>query len=141
MTATLKLREPTYIGVKVQADIVISEYSRPETVQAKVRDALRFFISPLALGASAQGTATVDPAEADGRQSNDWQGWAFGRNLYVSELYSLIAAVPGVTSVGMTTDLPMGDRSVLNLMLTLACRAHRGIGGVTRRGTSRAYFP
>jgi predicted phage baseplate assembly protein len=109
MTATLKLREPTYIGVKVQADIVISDYSRPDAVQTKVRDALRNFISPLALGATSQGVAITDPAEADGRQSNDWQGWPFGRNLYVSELYSLIAAVPGVKHV---REVQLGQRFV-----------------------------
>ncbi len=110
LTATLNLREPTYIGVKVQANIVISDYSRPEVVTARVKAALGNFITPLALSpAASQGVAIDDPAASNGKQSSEWQGWLFGRNLYVSELYSLIAQVPGVKHV---RDVLMGQRVV-----------------------------
>jgi predicted phage baseplate assembly protein len=110
LTATLSLREPTYIGVKVQADIVISDYSRPDVVRLRVTDALRGFITPLALGELANGVSVNDPATADGKQSDDWQGWPFGRDLYISELYSLIAQVPGVKHV---RDIKLGQRIVI----------------------------
>jgi predicted phage baseplate assembly protein len=109
LTATLNLREPTYIGIKVQADIVVSEYSRPEVVRLRVADALRNFITPLALGTLANGVSVNDPAATNGKQSDEWQGWPFGRDLYVSELYSLIAQVPGVKHV---RDVKLGQRIV-----------------------------
>lgn len=109
LTATLSLREPTYVGVKVQADIVISDYSRPDVVRLRVTDALRGFITPLALGELANGVSVNDPATANGKQSDDWQGWPFGRDLYISELYSLIAQVPGVKHV---RDIKLGQRIV-----------------------------
>ncbi len=109
LTATLNLREPTYIGVKVQADIVVSEYSRPDVVCLRVSDALRNFITPLALGNLAEGVNLEDPAAAGGRHTSEWQGWPFGRNLYISELFSLIAQVQGVKHV---RDVRLGQRAV-----------------------------
>ncbi len=110
LTATLSLREPSYVGVKVQADIVISEYSRPDVVKSRVNDALRNFITPLALTDPTRGINVDDPAASNGKQSAEWQGWPFGRSLYVSELYTLIAQVPGVKHV---REVKLGQRPVL----------------------------
>ena len=110
LTATLNLREPTYIGVKVQANVVISDYSRPEVVAARVKEALNNFITPLALSDPSKGISVDDPAASNGKQSSEWQGWVFGRNLYVSELYSLIAQVPGVKHV---RDVLLGQKVVI----------------------------
>ncbi|GIK37856.1 MAG: putative baseplate assembly protein [Chloroflexota bacterium] len=91
LTTTLRIREPNYVGVKVYAEIVPSEYSRPEIVRARVAESLRHFISPLAL-------------EGEGYSQNgllgpDWEGWPFGRDLYVAEIFSLIQQIPGVKHV------------------------------------------
>ena len=45
LTATLRIREPSYVGVKVHAEIIPSEYSRPEVVRTRVVESLRNFIS------------------------------------------------------------------------------------------------
>jgi predicted phage baseplate assembly protein len=84
LTTTLRVREPTYLGVQVCAQIVPGEYSQPDAVRARVIDSLKAFITPLAL---------------DGSEEPDWEGWPFGRDLYVAEIYSLIQKVPGVKHV------------------------------------------
>lgn len=91
LSTTLYIREPDYLGVKVRAEIVPSEYSLPDEVVARVMDCLNHFLCPLPL------------AEAPGPYSDllgaDWAGWPFGRSLYVAEIMSLIQRVPGVKHV------------------------------------------
>jgi predicted phage baseplate assembly protein len=93
LTATLSIREPCYVGVKVFAEIVLAEFSRPEVVRARVNEALRNFITPLAAGNDDQVQDQLPGGGAD------WEGWPFGRDLYVAEVYSLIQGVPGVKHV------------------------------------------
>lgn len=91
LTTNLIVREPYYKGVKVSAQIVVSGYSSPETVKARVLERLRCFICPLALG--------VMDEELSQFIESSWEGWPFGRNLYLAEIYSLIQQVPGVKHV------------------------------------------
>lgn len=91
LTTTLHIREPRYYGVQALVEIVPSEYSQPELVQSRVLDALRFYLSPLSLDEQLERPA--------GLNESQWQGWPFGRDLYLSELYSLIQQVPGVKHV------------------------------------------
>jgi predicted phage baseplate assembly protein len=86
LTTTLRVREPHYLGVQAAVQIVVSEYTPAEVVRARVEASLREMLSPLA----------IEPAPALG---DDWQGWPFGRDLYVSEIFSLIQQVPGVKHV------------------------------------------
>jgi predicted phage baseplate assembly protein len=102
LTTTLRIREPNYVGVKVTAEIVVNEYSDPETVRARVNDALRTFISPLDIT-----RANSEPDELLGK---DWKGWPFGRALFVSELYTLIQRVAGVKHV---LDVKLSQRAVV----------------------------
>jgi predicted phage baseplate assembly protein len=101
LTTTLRIREPNYIGLKIQAEIVANEYSRPDLVRARVLETLKNFISPLALEANEQ-----IPTELFGE---NWQGWPFGRDLYVAEIFSLIQQVPGVKHV---IDVRLSQRPV-----------------------------
>jgi predicted phage baseplate assembly protein len=102
LTTTVRVREPRYVGVRVTAEIVVSEYHQPETVKARVQEALTTFISPLAL--------RQQPADAaDELMGPDWEGWPFGRPLFISELFTLIQRVPGVKHV---LDVQLGTRSV-----------------------------
>jgi predicted phage baseplate assembly protein len=104
LTTTLFLREPAYVGVKVQADIVPNEYADPEVVRDRVMDRLQRLLSPLPQGDTSAIAGVMDVSE--------WNGWPFGRKLYVSELYALIQQTPGVKHVrevrmGSVT-MPMG---------------------------------
>jgi predicted phage baseplate assembly protein len=102
LTTTLRIREPNYLGIKVRAEIVLSEYSQPEIVKARVAECLRNFITPL-------------PLEGEGGPQDEflgpeWEGWPFGRDLYISEIYSLIRQVPGVKHVW---DVQVSQRPVI----------------------------
>jgi len=91
LTTTVHVREPRYLGVKVSAEIVATDYSDPEVVRANVKNGLRAYISPLDLAA---------PDEVrDELLGPQWEGWPFGRALFISELYALIQRVPGVKHV------------------------------------------
>jgi hypothetical protein len=46
----------------------------------------------------------------DGSEEADWEGWSFGRDLYVAEIYSLIQKVPGVKHV---LEVRLNQREVL----------------------------
>ncbi len=101
LTTILRIREPHYLGIKVQAEIVPAEFSLPETVMAGVIESLNNFISPLAFD--------EDTEQQDGLLGPDWEGWPFGRNLYVAEIFSLIQRVAGVKHV---LDVKLSQRPV-----------------------------
>lgn len=101
LTTTLRIKEPKYIGIKVNAEIVPSEFSQPEMVRTAVLESLRNFITPVSVG---YGLPTDELA------GDDWDGWPFGRNLYIAEIFSLIQRVPGVKHV---LDVTVSRREVL----------------------------
>ncbi|MCB0153942.1 MAG: hypothetical protein KDF65_04030, partial [Anaerolineae bacterium] len=119
LTTTLYVREPDYLGVKVQAEIVPAEHSAPELVVSRVIEALNSFISPLALN--------PDPLSLTELMGSDWEGWPFGRNLYVAEIFSLIQRVPGVKHV---LDVQVSRRAVRPLTET-------GLFGESGQGEQR----
>ena len=102
LTTNLRIREPRYVGVKVLVEIVVAEYSQPAVVQGRVINSLKNFISPL--DATSLGTTTSDI------MGPDWEGWPFGRALFVSEIYALIQKIPGVKHV---LDVQLSWRTVI----------------------------
>ena len=91
LTTTVHVREPRYVGIKVSAEIVATDFSDPDMVRDNVRTALNHFISPLDI---------TDPdQDRDELLGPHWEGWPFGRALFVSELYALIQRVVGVKHV------------------------------------------
>ena len=101
LTTILHIGEPGYVGIQVQAQIVPSEYSRPEIIATRVREALRDFLSPLPLA--------EDPEKQEEMMGANWEGWPFGRDLYLAEIFSLIQRVAGVKHV---LDVQLSQRSV-----------------------------
>ena len=102
LTTTVRVREPQYLGLQVTAEIVASEYHSPEAVRQRVIEALQRFITPLALERPGE-----QPDELLGA---DWDGWPFGRSLFLSELFSLVQRVPGVKHV---LDVQIAQRRVV----------------------------
>jgi predicted phage baseplate assembly protein len=102
LTTNLHVREPSYLGVRVHVEIVPAELSRPDLVRDRVAAKLREFIAPLALAPDGQDT--------DGAMGPEWEGWPFGRDLYVAEVYSLIQQVQGVKHV---LDVQLYQRTVI----------------------------
>jgi hypothetical protein len=101
LATIMNIREPNYVGVKVSAEIAVTEFSQPEVVKARVLQQISRYLSPLALGPAAERSEAFGP---------DWEGWPFGRSLYVAELYSLIQQVPGVKHV---LDVHLSSRPIL----------------------------
>ena len=102
LTTMLRVREPKYVGVQIRAEVVASDYVRPEVVVGRVVEVLRQYVSPLApVGENLLPEGVVEP---------NWQGWPFGRSLYVAELFSVIQQVPGVKHV---LDVQIRQRPVL----------------------------
>jgi hypothetical protein len=90
------------VGVKVHAQVVPSEYSSPEAVKSRVVEILRTFLCPLSIA--------QDSEQLDDVMGTEWEGWPFGRDLYLAELFSLLQRVPGVKHV---LDVQLGTRSVI----------------------------
>jgi predicted phage baseplate assembly protein len=105
LTTTLRVREPNYLGVRVAVQIVAGEYASSEVVRSRVEQSLQQMICPLAPEKSDQHQDGLA-----GALGADWQGWPFGRDLYVSEIYSLIQQVPGVKHV---LDVRLSYRQVI----------------------------
>jgi predicted phage baseplate assembly protein len=102
LTTTVSIREPRYLGIVVRAQIVPSEAHAPARVVDRVTALLRLYLSPLALESEDERlTEIIGP---------EWEGWPFGRDLYVSELFSLIQQVPGVKHV---LDVQLGQRPIV----------------------------
>ncbi|RLT37817.1 MAG: hypothetical protein DWI57_13120, partial [Chloroflexi bacterium] len=91
LTTTLLVREPAYIGVRVFAEIIAEDHLNPEVVRVRVVEALRAFLTPLPLEGKGEFVESV----VGGR----WDGWPFGRDLYISEILSLLQKVSGVRHV------------------------------------------
>jgi len=71
---------PRYLRVAVQVSVTPERHVPNEKVRESVLETIHAFFDPL-------------------RGGFEGRGWAFGRNVYVSEIYEVIAKVPGVGSV------------------------------------------
>ena len=102
LTATIRVREPVYVGVQVHAEVVVNEYARPDAVVGRVAEVLTHYLSPLTIPNSKM--------LPEGVAEGEWNGWPFGRSLYVAELFSVIQQVPGVKHV---LDVQLRQRPVM----------------------------
>ncbi|HPH97429.1 MAG TPA: putative baseplate assembly protein [Anaerolineaceae bacterium] len=102
LTSIVRVREPSYLGIKVIARVVPADYSHPETVRQRIDERLRSYLSPLPLQTSED---TSDDFTGPG-----WEGWVFGKDLFIAELIALIQHVPGVKYV---LDVQVQSRQVI----------------------------
>ena len=68
---------PAYVGVSVEASILVQRHRNSDDVRAVVAERIREYLDPLLSGP-------------------DGLGWPFGHDLYLSEMQSVVQAVPGV---------------------------------------------
>jgi len=90
LTTRLHVVGPQYLPVRIEATVVPLTDQLESDVKTKVAQAVKDFLDPL----------------TGGDQRN---GWPFGRNVFVSEIYSLLdqlASVDYVKSVKLTTTTP-----------------------------------
>lgn len=107
LTTPLNVREPRFFGVKVKARIVPQDFIQPSEALARVNEELRRFLSPIRLDERAP---LLQPDEA-------WDGWPFGRDLFLAEVISLIQQVPTVkfvldVEVSYRDVVPIEERSI-----------------------------
>jgi hypothetical protein len=95
LTTHVHVVKPRYLRFGVRATLVIPRTEHPEEVRKRAIEALRRFFDPLKGG--------------PGRK-----GWPFGRSVYVSEVYELLAKLPGVRLVKRSID-PQTRRSTEEL--------------------------
>jgi len=76
-TADLAIYGPQYVEISISADIVPEMPEEADLVRRRVQEALTEFLHPLAGGP-------------------DRLGWAFGRDVFVSEVSKVIEETPGV---------------------------------------------
>lgn len=88
LTTTMMVSEPEYVWVSVQARVKIRRGANIDETQQAVEEKLYQYIHPIHGGA-------------------DGNGWPFGRDLFVSELYSQIQVVPDVEYVAELQVFPV----------------------------------
>ncbi len=82
----VRLETPTYVGVKVFAEVLLhAQYATPamqQTVQARIRSALYRFINPVTGGFAGNG-------------------WPLGQALHASDIVAFLQDLPEVSYIGM----------------------------------------
>lgn len=102
---------PQFVEVKVKAVVRVDPRTLPGSVRKEVKDALDKFLNPLTGG-------------------HDGAGWPFGRPVYRTEIYQLIAGVEGVVCVedvslsGESCDSTRHDRITLRKIGLVYSGAH-----------------
>ncbi len=96
---------PAYVGVTVEATIVVSRHASSERVRAMTAERIRTYLDPLLGGP-------------------DGTGWPFGRDLYLSEMQSVVQSIPGVEYAQDVTlyqvDIQTGQSRAAGQKITLA---------------------
>lgn len=96
---------PAYVGVSIEAAIVVQRHHGTEQVRNAVARRIREYLDPLLGGPN--GT-----------------GWPFGRDLYLSEMQSVVQTVPGVEYAQDVTlyqvDIQTGQSRAAGQKITLA---------------------
>jgi predicted phage baseplate assembly protein len=96
---------PAYVGVSVEATIVVERNASPERVRAEVAQKIRDYLDPLVGGP-------------------DGDGWPFGRDLYLSEMQSVVQSIQGVEYAQDVTlyqvDIQTGQSRAAGQKITLA---------------------
>ncbi|MDR3577378.1 MAG: putative baseplate assembly protein [Anaerolineaceae bacterium] len=84
LTTNVIIDSPIYVGIAVEADVTIQRNANAERVKTQVIERLFHYTDPLVGGP-------------------DGTGWPFGRDLYLSEVLTLIQSVSGVEYVQNAT--------------------------------------
>jgi predicted phage baseplate assembly protein len=96
---------PAYVGVSVEATILVQRHRNSDEVRAAVAARIREYLDPLLGGPNAVG-------------------WPFGRDLYLSEMQSVVQAVPGVEYAQDVTlyqvDIQTGQSRAAGQKITVA---------------------
>jgi hypothetical protein len=90
LTTRVHVVAPRYLTIRVQMTLILKADALEPEVRLRANQALQTFFDPLLGGVEGQG-------------------WPFGRNIYVSELYQLLDRLPGVDYVTPTPATPLNS--------------------------------
>ena len=93
---------PGYVEVSVAADVVLDDLRQASQVKRQVTEALDTFLHPLTGGPGGEG-------------------WVLGRNVFASEIASVIQAVPGVDYLKSLQLIPNQAQHRIEFTLPLLC--------------------
>ena len=102
IATVLNVREPEYYGVQIKAKVVPMEFVNRVDVADQVRHEINRYLTPLALDSGSPLAGVKE----------NWEGWPFGRNMFIGEIMSLIQQNPSVKYVA---DLEVFSRKVVPL--------------------------
>lgn len=113
LTSSLTIREPRYYGVKVKARVVPQDFIQHSEVALRVNQELKRYLTPVALD---ERPPLLIP-------EGIWEGWPFGRDLFVGEAISLIQQVPSVkfvldVQISYRPIVPVEEKSVFDEIST-----------------------
>ena len=114
----LNVTGPGYVEVAVAADIVLDDLRQASQVKRQVTDALDKFLHPLTGGPSADG-------------------WELGRNVFASEIASVIQAVPGVDYLKSLQLIPSQAQHRIELASSFVCPVNLPEGSSIRSTDGR----
>ena len=100
ITTRVHVVAPRFFRVKVRAVLTVPKDAVPDNIRKNATAALKKFFDPLEGGP-------------------DGFGWPFGRGVYVSEIYRILARLPGVVSVNRSVD-PVTNKPLDELVVGAA---------------------
>lgn len=116
LTTELYVKGPEYKQIKVEARVEANPYAAFDTVALNVISAINTFLDPLgrsfADNAATSGEPTTSTPPATG-------GWEFGRDLFPTNLYSVILRVEDVVAVPFLEIRVDGQQHEINMPVTL----------------------
>ncbi|MEM7029359.1 MAG: putative baseplate assembly protein [Chloroflexota bacterium] len=87
----LEIRAPRYIGIQVHAEIISMGQDEGIALEKRAIRSLEKFLSPVPMH--------EEDDTLDAFLGEEWEGWPFGQNLYLGEIFSLLQQVPGIRYV------------------------------------------
>jgi predicted phage baseplate assembly protein len=91
LTTIVRIEPPEYVRVSVTASIKARPLASLDTVRRDAADRLYRFLNPLIGGESGEG-------------------WPFGRDLYISEIYTVLQGTPGIGYIDQVSMAVEGDQ-------------------------------
>jgi len=118
ITTELYVKGPEYKVIKVEAKVEANPYAAFDTVALDVAAAINTFLDPLGrrFASKLPGSSTKNESGADSAKS----GWAFGADLFPTNLFSVILQVKDVKAVPYLAIKVDGQPHELNEPVTLA---------------------
>ena len=106
LTTRIHIVEPDYLPLKIGAELYLEDGANSQNVRTTAEKEVKDFFHPL-----------------NSERYWDGKGWPFGRNVYRSELYQLLAQIPGVDYVEKVklngdenrTDIPLADSQLVGV--------------------------